>query len=139
MTRNMSCCSALSGSNTIIRLYCHRTRPTFFARGRACGRHDASPEALTGRRFRVVFFQRWRLSPYAILSHTWTEDQEVTYIQDLVYTIEKSGALEERPRVLWIPCYPLLKKRPLFGKVTSRYIITGNVISESLRRNITTT
>jgi hypothetical protein len=67
------------------------------------------------------------------------QSQEGKSSQDLVYTIEKSGALEEGARVLWIPCYPLLKKRPLFGKVTSRYIITGNAISESLRPSITTT
>ena len=67
------------------------------------------------------------------------QSQEGKCLQNLVYTIEKSGAPEEGAHVLWIPYYPLLKKRPLLGKVTSRYIITSNVNSESLRPSITTT
>ena len=45
----------------------------------ACGHHDAPAEAYTRRNLQLVLVDDDHPPPYAILSHTWSEGQEVTY------------------------------------------------------------
>jgi hypothetical protein len=65
---------------TIIFLHCDRTGPTFFARGELPGAMmRLLKRSSGGDDFELFSFNDDDSPPYAILSHTWTEGQEVTY------------------------------------------------------------
>jgi hypothetical protein len=63
----------------IILLYLDQTRPTSFALGRDATATMRLLKHSLGGDFELVTFNDDDPPPYAILSHTWTEGQEVTY------------------------------------------------------------
>ena len=72
-------------------LRCDRTRPTFFAPGERAGAMMRLLKRSLGGDFELISFNDDDSPPYATLSHTWTEGQEVTY-NELVASTGKDKA-----------------------------------------------